>query len=291
MRRVCIYHTGCPDGFGAAWAAWQAWGEDALYVARGHDDDLRAGDYAGDFVLFADIAPPAHAWADLAEQAGRLVVLDHHVSARERYLADPSLAEQVARNGHHVVFDLGHSGAALAWQHLHPDRSLPELLAYVEDQDLWRFALPRSREVNAAISSHLRSFDVWGRLAATPADALAAEGAPILRALRMEVDRALAAAHPLRVGALRLEGVNARTQRAEIGHELAERRAFGTPAGVVYRLTGEQVHVSLYSLADFDVSRIAAGYGGGGHRNAAGFTVTLGEWTERFLSPSERRPG
>jgi hypothetical protein len=291
MRRVCIYHAGCPDGFGAAWAAWQAWGEDALYVARGHDDDLRAGDYAGDFVLFADIAPPAHAWADLADQAGRLVVLDHHVSARERYLADPSLAEQVARNGHQVVFDLGHSGAALAWQHLHPDRSLPELLAYVEDQDLWRFALPRSREVNAAIGSHLRSFDVWGRLAATPAEALAAEGAPILRALRMEVDRALAAAHPLRVGTLRLEGVNARTQRAEIGHELAGRRAFGTPAGVVYRLTGEQVHVSLYSVADFDVSRIAAGYGGGGHRNAAGFTVTLREWTERFLSPSERRPG
>jgi hypothetical protein len=291
MRRVCIYHAGCPDGFGAAWAAWQAWGEDALYVARGHDDDLRASDYAGDLVLFADIAPPAHAWADLAEQAGRLVVLDHHVSARDRYLADPTLAEHVARNGHHVVFDLGHSGAALAWLHLHPERTLPELLAYVEDQDLWRFALPRSREVNAAISSHLRSFDVWGRLAATPADALAAEGAPILRALRMEVDRALAAAHPLRVGALRLEGVNARTQRAEIGHELAERRAFGTPAGVVYRLTGEQVHVSLYSVADFDVSRIAAGYGGGGHRNAAGFSVTLEEWTERFLSPSERRPG
>lgn len=291
MRRVCIYHAGCPDGFGAAWAAWQAWGEDALYVARGHDDDLRAGDYAGDFVLFADIAPPAHAFADLAEQVGRLVVLDHHVSARERYLADPSLAEHVARNGHQVVFDLGHSGAALAWQHLHPDRTLPELLAYVEDQDLWRFALPRSREVNAAIGSHLRSFDVWGRLAATPADALAAEGGPILRALRMEVDRSLAAAHPLRVGALRLEGVNARTQRAEIGHELAERRAFGTPAGVVYRLTGAQVHVSLYSVADFDVSRIAAGYGGGGHRNAAGFTVTLREWSERFLSPSERRPG
>jgi nanoRNase/pAp phosphatase (c-di-AMP/oligoRNAs hydrolase) len=107
----------------------------------------------------------------------------------------------------------------------------------------------------------------------------------------MEVDRAPSAAHPVRVGALRLEAVNARTQRAEIGHELAERRAFGTPAGVVYRLTADQVHVSLYSVGDFDVSRIAAGYGGGGHRSAAGFTVTLGEWVERFLSPSERRRG
>ena len=75
MRKVCIYHAGCPDGFGAAWAAWQAWGEEAFYVARGHDDPLPAADYAGDFVLFADIAPPAHAWGDLIEQAERLVVL------------------------------------------------------------------------------------------------------------------------------------------------------------------------------------------------------------------------
>jgi oligoribonuclease NrnB/cAMP/cGMP phosphodiesterase (DHH superfamily) len=283
VRRVCIYHAGCPDGFGAAWAAWQAWGEDALYVARGHDDSLRAMDYAGDLVLFADIAPPADAWAELAEQVEELVVLDHHVSARERYLAEPELAQQIAQNGHRVVFDLTRSGAVLTWLHLHPERAVPELLAYVEDQDLWRFALPASREVNAAIASHPRSFDVWGRLAATPAEGLAAEGRPILRANRMEVDRALSAAHPVRVGSLRLEAVNARTQRAEIGHELAERKSFGTPAGVVYRVTGEQVHVSLYSVADFDVSRIAAGLGGGGHRNAAGFTVTLAEWMERYL--------
>ncbi len=283
MRRVCIYHAGCPDGFGAAWAAWKAWGEDGLYVARGHDDALRASDYRGDHVVFADIAPPQHAWAELAEEVERLVVVDHHVSARERYLADASLAEHMNRNGHTVRFDLTHSGAALAWQHLHPEQPLPGLLAYVEDQDLWRFALPRSREVNAAIGSHHRSFEIWSRLAETPVETLAAQGEPILRAQRMEVDRALSASHPVEVGSLRLEAVNARTQRAEIGHELAERRAFGTPAGAVYRLRGERVHVSLYSVADFDVSEIAARFGGGGHRNAAGFTVTLREWAEQFL--------
>ncbi len=283
MRRVCIYHAGCPDGFGAAWAAWRAWGEDALYVARGHDDKLRPAEYAGDLVLFADIAPPADAWRGLTEETERLIVLDHHVSARERYLADPTLAGRVADNGHHVLFDLAHSGAVLAWQHLHPDRELPELLAYIEDQDLWRFALPSSREVNATLGSHQRSFEIWGRLAATPVEALAAEGRPILRALRIEVERALSASHPVQVGALRLDAVNARTQRAELGHELAERRSFGTPAGVVYRVSAERVDVSIYSVGDFDVARIAAGFGGGGHRNAAGFSVRLREWLEKFL--------
>jgi oligoribonuclease NrnB/cAMP/cGMP phosphodiesterase (DHH superfamily) len=286
VRRVCIYHAGCPDGFGAAFAAWQAWGEDGFYVARGHDDALRASDYRGDHVVFADIAPPQHAWAELADEVEQLVVVDHHISARDRYLDDASLAGHMARGGHTVHFDLTHSGAALAWEYLHPERPLPSLLAYVEDQDLWRFALPKSREVNAAIGSHQRSFEIWGRLAETPVDTLAAQGEPILRAQRMEVDRSLAASHAVRVGELRLEAVNARTQRAEIGHELAERGAFGTPAGAVYRLSGEQVHVSLYSVAGFDVSKIAAGFGGGGHRSAAGFTVSLHEWTERFLAKS-----
>jgi hypothetical protein len=291
VRRVCIYHAGCPDGFGAAWAAWQAWGMEAFYVARSHDDPLAPSDYAGDLVLFADIAPPLHAWKGLVEQVGALVVLDHHVSARDRFRADPALEAAVADHGHQVVFDLEHSGAVLTWRHLHPDRPLPHLLAYVEDQDLWRWQLAGSREVNATVSSHLRSFETWSRLAATKPEALAAEGAPILRALRMEVDRALAAAHPVRLGALALEAVNARVQRAEIGHELAERRAFGTPAGLVYRLTGERVDVSIYSVGAFDVAAIAAGFGGGGHRNAAGFSVTLAEWASHLISPSERRLG
>ena len=38
------------------------------------------------------------------------------------------------------------------------------------------------------------------------------------------------------------------------------------------------------SKAKFDVARIAAGLGGGGHRNAAGFSVSLAEWLERFVS-------
>lgn len=33
---------------------------------------------------------------------------------------------------------------------------------------------------------------------------------------------------------------------------------------------------SLRSIGDFDVSAVAAGYGGGGHRNAAGFTLAPG---------------
>jgi hypothetical protein len=282
MRHVCIFHAGCPDGFGAAWAAWLAWGERGVYVARGHDDALRPQEHSGDYVLFADIAPPPRAYRPLAEHAAQLVVLDHHVSAQRAFEADPFLARELANAGHEVRFDLTRSGAALAWGALHPDEPLPELLAYVEDQDLWRWKLPRTREINAAIGSYPREFTTWSALACASLDALAEQGAPIVRAQRMEVERALAKTQPIALGALRVEAVNARSQRAEIGHELAARARYGAPCGAVYRVEGRRVDVSLYSIGELDVAAIASGLGGGGHKNAAGFSVDLAEWLAHF---------
>jgi len=77
--------------------------------------------------------------------------------------------------------------------------------------------------------------------------------------------------------------VNARTQRAEIGHELAARARFGAPCGAVYRIEGRRVDVSLYSIGEFDVAALASSLGGGGHRNAAGFSVDLADWLARFV--------
>lgn len=283
MRRVCIYHAGCPDGFGAAWAAWRAWGDGAVYVARGHEDPFAPEDYEGDLVVFTDIAPPPRSCERLGELAEHLVVLDHHVSARDRFAEEPGLVETLRDGGHDVRFDLGSSGAVLAWRHFHPEEPLPELLAYVQDQDLWRWKLSDTREVNAAIGSRPRTFEVWEQMAHMPVEQLAAEGGPIVRAQQIEVERALHSAHPLKLAGERVEAVNARERRAWIGHALAERARFGTPCGVVYRLVGTRVDISLYSVGDFDVASLAARFGGGGHRNAAGFSVTLAEWLARFI--------
>lgn len=283
MRRVCFYHAGCPDGFGAAWAVWKRWGDGGEYRPRGHDDLLEPKEFAGAQVVFVDIAPPNDLVRGLAEHVDQLTVLDHHVSARDRYEAEPGVENALAGHGHLIHFDLDHSGAILAWQHFHPDETPPELLRYVEDVDLWRWKLPHSAQVNATLNSHRRSFEVWERLAATPIEQLAAEGEGMVRAQRIDVERSLQAAHPITLGEHRVEAVNAVFHRSSIGHELARRSCFGAPCGVVYRIQGRRVDVSIYSTGDFDVSRIAIRYGGGGHRNASGFHVSLEEWLARFV--------
>lgn len=288
VQRFCFYHAGCPDGFGAAWSARQAWKDDARYVARRHEHRVQAVDYAGAWVAFVDIAPTNDELLALARVADQVTVLDHHVSARDRYLSDLGVVNQVEDLGHEILYDMSHSGAVLAWQYFCPDEPVPDLLRYVEDQDLWNWQLADSAEVNAAIAAYPRSFDRWDELAARPIAELADEGRSIVRANRMDVERILTSAHPLTVDGRPVEAVNSTHDRAAIGHELADRKAYGVEWGCVYRIVGESVYATLYSIGDVDVSTIATGYGGGGHRNAAGFRVPLSSWLADFLGPSPR---
>jgi len=282
MNRNLIFPAGCPDGFGAAWAARRAWGDDARYIPRSHDDDFDPETFEDELVVFADISLANPLLRRLGEVAGELLILDHHLTARDHFAADPSIENALTAKGHRVHFDLEQSGAMLAWNHFHPGEPAPDLLRYVQDQDLWTWELPGSEEINAAIGSYPRRFVDWDELAARPIESLAEEGRPIVRANRIEVARAMAHAHPVAIGNLRIEAVNARHPRAEIGHELATRAKYGQPWGIVYRLVGNRVDCSIYSLGECDASALATQFGGGGHRNASGFSVSLKTWLEEF---------
>lgn len=283
VNRNLVYHAGCPDGFGAAWAAWRSWGDDARYIPRSHDDGFDPDRFEGELVVFADISLANDLLLAVGEVAAQVIVLDHHLTAQQSFAADPSVENRMSAAGHVVHFDLNHSGAILSWNHFHPNEPPPELLLYIEDQDLWNWKLPYSEEVNAAIGSHPRTLEAWTEMAARSVPDLAAEGAPIVRSNRVEVERALTHAHPVAIGTERIEAVNALHQRAAIGHELSKRARFGKPWGLVYRVTGAQVDCSIYSTGDLDISEVAARYGGGGHRNASGFSVPLRVWTEDFV--------
>jgi nanoRNase/pAp phosphatase (c-di-AMP/oligoRNAs hydrolase) len=61
---------------------------------------------------------------------------------------------------------------------------------------------------------------------------------------------------------------------SRVGHLLAE---ISGSYGATWYLTGGTVNVSLRSAGEscFDVSELAAAYGGGGHKTAAGFKVSV----------------
>lgn len=249
---LVVYHGDCPDGFGAAFAAWKRYGAGADYVAVSHGDPPPQA--KGRDVLIADFAYDRSTTERLAEDSASLVVLDHHRSAAAELEGLP-----------YCVFDMDRSGAVMAWQYLHQE-PIPQLLRYVQDRDLWRNALPETEEVSAALRAHAFDFQTWDSI---DVDQLRVEGRALLRYQRRMVERIAAHAANVEILGTVVPAVNSPVLQSEVGDVLAAGHPF---AGVWWQGPGDLARWSLRSTPDgVDVSRIAARYGGGGHRTAAGF--------------------
>jgi len=255
---VVIYHGNCHDGFGAAWAAWRALGDRATYIPAQYGQPMpEIPD--GAVVAMVDISYPRDQLEELAKRCAELTVLDHHATAREDLEGVPF-----------AIFDMNKSGARLAWEFWHPHEPLPKLLAYVEDRDLWRWELWGSRAVSAALSSYPMLFHVWDYLKDN-IDLLISEGESILRFTDVQVEMMCQQVRFLELGGYTVPVVNASAFWSEVGEYLLEKYP-DAPFAACYYDRGDGVrHWSLRSRPDFDVSQVARQYGGGGHRQAAGF--------------------
>lgn len=272
MNAYTLYHGNCPDGFGAAWSVWKALGSQAEYIPVQHDQPLPKLK-PGSKVYLVDFSYPQAVLMQLADVMQQVVVLDHHKSAQQALAGLPSL-EAVERGDSNIGarFEMEKSGAVLAWEFFHPKQPLPALLQYVQDKDLWRFSLPHSRAVSAALSSHPFDFEVWETL---NIDQLQQEGQVLVRLLDRYVERLVERAYWRRLGDYEIPVVNTPLLGSNVGNQLCVRFP-EAPFAACYSDPSEgQRHWELRSKGAFDVSEVAVQFGGGGHRNAAGFTESL----------------
>ena len=150
MRQLVIYHGGsCADGFTAAWAIWKKLGDDAIYIPANYGTDPPSVEQ-DDHVIIVDFSYPRDVMIKLHKSVQFLVLLDHHITAREDLLDLP-----------YCHFDLKKSGAMLAWKYMHDGIPAKELVYYVMDRDLWQFILPGSREINQWLSCVPLTFKDW----------------------------------------------------------------------------------------------------------------------------------
>jgi len=263
-RPLCIYHANCADGFAAAWVV-----KKALHSVV----DFHPGvygeappDVTGRDVILVDFSYKRPVIEQLIATAGSVTILDHHLSAKED-LEDLS--------GAIVVFDLHRCGAMIAWRYFFPNYAAPRLLLHIQDRDLWRFVLEGSREIALGLFSHPYDFDLWDDFMSNNNVALTAlrsDGEALSRKQRKDIDELLPLlTRRLKIGGFDVPAANLPYMFAsDAGHILAK----GEPFAATYFDTGAGRTFSLRSHAvGEDVSKIAALYGGGGHRNAAGFRV------------------
>lgn len=274
-RTIILYHGSCPDGFGAAYAAWKKFGDTAEYIPLYRGDEIPEH-LAGAHLYFIDFTYEKEVMDRIAASAASVVVLDHHEGVRD-------VVESMPEH----VFDNDRSGATIAWDYFHPGTPRPRLLTHIEDDDLFLFKLPDTRAILSYLSVQPYTFEFWDELARTLEDDAAREA--LLAKLEayeeyftllatLSVDKAhlvsfeghdvyFATTHPLK------------PMKSLVGNLLAKKQG---PFALVASAHPKGFGISIRGDGSVDVSLIAQKYGGNGHKSSAGFLIPAGgpiPWT------------
>ena len=262
---VVLYHADCADGFGAAWALWKKYPA-ARYVAVKHGQPPPEG-LDGAHVVMVDFSYRREVIERLANSAASFLILDHHVTAQATLAGLP-----------YAYFDVKKSGAVLAWEWAHAE-PVPWLLQYVQDKDLWKWRLPHSREMNAALASYPFDFHVWEGLTR---DVLEVEGRAILRREHSLIDKIVEESVLVEFERETVPAVYSPVMASQIGERLCQ----DFPFCIIWHERDGLRYFSLRSKpGTADVSAIASRYGGGGHVNAAGFSRPIDSQASDILNP------
>ncbi len=267
---LIFYHgeSNCPDGFGGAYAAWKKFGDNATYIPLTRTEAPDPERARGKEVYFIDFCYNAQETMDaFASVARTLTVLDHHHGVQE-----------VVESMPHHVFDNNRSGAGIAWDYFHPNTKRPELLNYVEDDDIYRFALRDTRAVLCYLTMQPLTFESWDAIARDFDDPI--QSAKILEKANTYAEYfELLAEHAVKKAKLvSFEGYECyfanchplKPLKSLVGHLLAKKKG---PVALVVSAHPNGFGVSIRGDESVDVSEIAKRFGGGGHKNSGGFMI------------------
>lgn len=265
-RTVILYHGGCPDGFGGAYAAWKKFGDSAEYIGLSRGNTLPEG-LEGAHLYFIDFCYTKEVMDHFISIASKVTVLDHHEGVADVIQSMPEF-----------VYETEMSGAGIAWRYFHPDTQLPTLLAHVQDDDLFRFALPDTRAVMTYLEVHPFEFTFWDETTQTLDDPTKRESLFERTRIYAEYFELLAQDAADHAKLVSFEGYECyfgtahpvKSLKSMVGHLLAEKKG---PFGLVVTAHPNGYGVSIRGDGSVDVSKIAQKYGGNGHPNSSGFLI------------------
>jgi oligoribonuclease NrnB/cAMP/cGMP phosphodiesterase (DHH superfamily) len=274
---VIIHHASCFDGVAGAWAVLKYLGDPskAQIIPCSYDEreKFNISKLDQEDVYIVDFSFPHAQLVEMAKVANKIVLIDHHKTAQED-LDGKELPGNVI-----VHFDMNRSGAGLAWDVLFPKIMRPWFIDNIEDRDLWRFKLPNTKAIIAFLAA--TKLDVWTfeQLIHWSAGAIADRGSSILQYIDTFGEKLMSTWTINPIGGHLVPTINTPYMNCSDhidklmnhipGHKFYA--AYFCKAGNVWQF-------SLRSSGDFDVSEVAKLYGGGGHKNAAGFTVRTLPW-------------
>jgi oligoribonuclease NrnB/cAMP/cGMP phosphodiesterase (DHH superfamily) len=205
----------------------------------------------------------------LQEVTANITLIDHHKTTIEHREKHPELYENITCN-----LDTRYSGCELTWMYIYPHDPIPQAVKLISDMDRWVWDYPKTLgfTVGMKLYPHQPWDDIWDELLVSEADdkisSIVSQGETCAKYSDMISDD-----YCQSYGwETEFEGHKAFAQGMYRGGS----KAFGKrikqyPLCLSYEFVGDKWIVGLYSET-IDVSEIAVNHGGGGHKDASGFT-------------------
>ena len=261
-----LFHGSCFDGFTSAWIAKNAGvpPENLFPMTYGGQVPEVPEDAK---VLMVDFSLPRDGLEIMRAAVEDLIVLDHHKSA-----------EAQLHGLDWAYFDMEESGASLAWKFFHPEDKAPKLVKYIREHDLWRFELEDSAEIRGYLRSYVMTYENWDNLCTTLEMDFAVaqqEGSAIKRSHEAAVSAMCEAAVTMEIGGYTVPVVNATIYFSEVATRLLKLHPTAEFAAYYMDRADGMRQWGMRSRTEFDCSKVAKRYGGGGHMQAAGFVTKV----------------
>ena len=273
-----LYHADA-DGRVAGWCAWSKLRRKGIYHAKfyevqyGQPIPLNIESLnPTDTVYILDFSYDRQTLDKIFDAVSLLVVLDHHKTAQEELKGAP-----------YATFDMGKSGALLAWEYFFGDAPAPLTVTLTNDRDLWKFEYPQTKPFLCAVQYYgLRSdFELWDRLANEQGlvGSWVNIGTIVQNYSAQQIKSSTSA--PGVVSLVRWNGFkaglyNTTVHISDSAEAVYDDERLGADLSMSYMFVEHGCVVfSLRSSksSGVDVSELAKQYGGGGHKNAAGFKL------------------
>lgn len=297
MKRLCIYHSADHDGLCSA----------AIVKRQYPNIELHGWDYGepipwrkieiADEVIMVDISFQPYSEMIALSKVTRLIWIDHHSSAIKLGKENPINCV--------AVFDEDKAACKLTWEYYFPEEEMPYGVKLLGDYDEWNHQDPNCEpfEYGMRISyTDPEDTEHWNAIFDNPwcggpedgdyyINHIVNSGGTILEYLKQTYEYlAKQYAYEKEIDGLLFLVANNPHRTSKYFDSIYDEKRYD---GVIsYYWTGKFWRVSLYSdKKDVDVSKVATKYGGGGHKNAAGFqtqdinwlTKGNGQWAQHKL--------
>ncbi len=204
----------------------------------------------------------------------KLIWIDHHKTAMEKF---PDLWNSSNIPG---IRSIEKAACVLTWECTHPEHiSPPAVVAYIGDKDMWKFEYVETRAFSAGFSLMVKTPDdsVWDLLLSSEyedtVNKMISIGELLLEAQNYRIQKAFERGVDCTFHNWKARLVNTTGNISELGEFIYRKPEYDI--AIMWQAVEDMAVFSLRSDSrnpdSPDCAEIAQQYGGGGHKNAAGF--------------------